>query len=104
MIYTDNTFIEVIKNKIINAMDISLDNYNEKRIILFTDIYIMLLSSEGRYLLLKPQFNKLRTTILNKIEEFSENELAQQNVDYMIAANDLYIMVRNIQLRIELSI
>ena len=104
MIYIDNTFIEVIKNKIMNAMDSSLDNYTEKRIILFTEIYRMLLSYQGRYFLLKPQGNKLRTIILNKIEEFSENELAQQDVNYMSAANDLYIMVKNIQLEIELSI
>uniref|UniRef100_A0A6C0II15 Uncharacterized protein n=1 Tax=viral metagenome TaxID=1070528 RepID=A0A6C0II15_9ZZZZ len=89
-------FIEQLSNKQHEILNKNVIGCKEKKLKIFCELFQMYLSDKGRLLLREPGRDNLHRVIINKITEISEDDAAQQHMEYMMCANELKIFVENI--------
>ncbi len=89
-------FVEQLSNKQDEILNKNVIECREKKLNIFRELFQMYLSDKGRLLLREPGRDRLRNILINKIIEISEDDVAQQDMEYMTCANELKIFVENI--------
>jgi hypothetical protein len=89
-------FVQLVNNKQNEIRNKNLVGLPEKKLQIFTELFQMYLSYKGKLLLRNPEHSRLRNILLNKIQELSEEDVAQNNEEYLLYSNELKIFVENI--------
>jgi len=89
-------FVQLLNNKQNEIRNQNLVGHPEKKLQIFTELFQMYLSYKGKLLLRNPENLRLRNILLNKIKELSEEDVAQNNEEYLLYSNELKIFVENI--------
>jgi hypothetical protein len=89
-------FVQSLNNKQNEIRNTNLIGNPERKLQIFTELFQMYLSYKGKLLLRKPEHSRLRNILINKIQELSEEDVAQNNEEYLLYSNELKIFVENI--------
>lgn len=89
-------FIQLVNNKQNEIRNKNLIGHPERKLKIFTEVFQMYLSYTGKLLLRKPEHSRLRNILINKIHELAEEDVAQNNEEYLLYSNELKIFVENI--------
>ena len=89
-------FVQLVNNKQNEIRNKNLSGHPEWKLKIFTEVFQMYLSYKGKLLLRKPEHLRLRNILINKIQELAEEDVAQNNEEYLLYSNELKIFVENI--------